>query len=253
MPAREPQDRPSPALFEVAGRKYLKAPVPVHFPSEERVPESGTHQYRREVLRDSTLEALADQALVASDQFLYWDPTDPRRCLAPDLALRLGSAYERISTWKVWERGAPDVAVEIVSDSDRPQPTWDVKLERYRCCGVRELVRFDATNAERPLRVWDLVDGDLVERALDGPRAESLVLQFWWVLHPDETGVPLLRLARDPEGVDLLPTGLERERRGRLAAEAERQRGEAEREREAQARRAAEARIGELEAELRRR
>jgi hypothetical protein len=66
-------------------------------------------------------------------------------------------------------------------------------------------------------------------------------------------GAPTLRLARDPEGVDLLPTGLERERRGRLAAEAERQRGEAERDRELQARLAAEARIAELEAERRRR
>ncbi len=232
MPVRQREEASRPGRFEVGGRKYLRAPVPVHFPAEEKVPESAAHQWRREVLADSAREAFRDRALVASDQFLYWDPTDPRRCLAPDLALRLGSRHERIATWKVWERGAPDVAVEIVSDSDRPQPSWEAKLERYRCAGVRELVRFDPRNREEPLRVWDLVDGDLVERDIEGSRGESTVLGLWWVIQEHEPDGPLLRLARDREGRELLPTALEREQRARLSAEA---------------------RLAELEAELRRR
>jgi Uma2 family endonuclease len=235
MQARERSTGPTP-LFEVGGRRYLEAPVPVHFPEqeplEEKVPETPTHQSQREVLRDSARTALAQGALIASDQFLYWDPTDPRRSLAPDLAIRRGARPERTPTWKVWERGAPDLCVEIVSESDRPPSAWDAKLGRYRCCGVRELVRFDPDDSERPFRIWDQVDGDLVERALEGPRAESLVLGLWWVVRRDDTGCPLMRLGRDPEGLDLVPTALERE---------------------TEARRAAEARVAELEAELRRR
>jgi hypothetical protein len=36
------------------------------------------------------------------------------------------------------------------------------KLERYRQAGIAEVVRFDPEARERSLRLWDLLDGDLV-------------------------------------------------------------------------------------------
>jgi Uma2 family endonuclease len=232
-------------LFERAGRKYLRAPVAVHFPEqepfEEKVPETPAHQRRRAVLADSARLAFGDEARVRSDQFLYWDPSDPRKCLAPDLAVRRGPSGPLLPTWKVWEQGAPEVAVEIVSDSDRPPPRWKRGLERYRATGVQELLRFDPDDPQRPLRVWDRVDGDLIERQLDDPtRAECSVLGMWWVVVEDREAGPMLRLARDPNASEPLPSFEEAHRAA-----------EQEREREAAARRAAEARVCELEAELR--
>ena len=244
MPARDTQaSRAAP--FEANGRKYLRRPVPVRFPEEATVPETDAHQTRRELLAHSVRLALGDQALISSDQFLYWDPADPKKCLAPDLALRRGPAGT-VPTWKVWERGAPELAVEVVSDSDRPPPRWKRGLRRYQATGVMELVRFDPRSAE-PLRVWDRIDGDLVQRQLDEPdRAECTVLGLWWVVVPHPIHGRTLRLAHDHEGKRVLPTPEEREAEMRRVAERER-------DQEAQARRAAEARIAELEAELVRR
>jgi Uma2 family endonuclease len=203
------------------------------FPEHEDVGEHKTHLELRTLLYQFLKLAFADQAVIGSDQFVYWDPTSASACLAPDAFLRLGGPDERFGSWKVWERGAPHVAVEIISDSDRSDSEWEVKLERYRKLGVRELVRFDP---EAPvagqLRVWDRVEHDLVERELGQPLAQSSVMPgFWRVVEDAELG-PTLRLSHDEQGATLYLT------------EAETRRAEAE---------AAALRIRELEAELARR
>lgn len=89
--------------------------------------------------------------------------------------MKLARPFEHFDSWKTWERGTPELAVEIVSDSDRHE--WNDKLLRYRDLGLRELVLFDAeARAGRRLRVRDRVERDLVERALDSESAESFVL-----------------------------------------------------------------------------
>jgi Uma2 family endonuclease len=213
--------------------KYLRTPVPVHFPEAEQVPESKRHLDQRTALYQILTFAFRERALIGSDQFVYWDPTDPRQCLAPDVFVRWGAPDEQFRSWKVWERGAPDVAIEILSASDERDRDWDDKLERYRRLGVRELVCFDPESQPPTLRVWDAVDGDLVERQLDELAAPSHCLPGVWVVVGD-----LLRLAR-LEGGKLFPTPEEHERE---AAEHERD-----------LRLAAEERVRELEAELRRR
>jgi Uma2 family endonuclease len=120
------------------------------------------------------------------------------------------------------------VAVEIVSDSDAPEPSLDEKLTRYRRLGVRELVRFDPqAPAGTRLRAWDRVEGDLIEREVTDEHTPSLVLALVWVVAPGEGHGAMLRII-DPQDQRLVLTRLE-------------------------ARKAAEARIAELEAELRRR
>jgi hypothetical protein len=193
--------------------------VPLHFPVEETVPESRRHFKARCVLCDSVERELRGRALVASDQFLYWDPTSPKQCLAPDLAVRRGERGEPLKSWKTWERGAPHVGVEIVSDSDASELVLDDKLQRYRRAGVAEVVAFDAQDLQHPIRLWDLVDGDLVERELSTP--ESLAcdaLGLWWCVRSDPEYGPMLRLARDPQGADLVLTPEEAERAAKEAA-----------------------------------
>lgn len=190
--------------------RYLRAPVPLVFPSEEKVPETKWHLKLRTLLYELLDLAFAKEAAIGCDQFVYWDPTDPKACLAPDAFVRLGKPDFLFRSWKAWEHGAPHVAVEIISDSDERDRDWDAKLTRYRRLGVTELVRFDPDDEERMLRVWDLVEHDLVERELLARRAASRCLPGFWVVRRDTDLGPTLRLSRDELGADLYPTPAER-------------------------------------------
>ena len=122
-------------------RRYLRAPVPVHFPESETVPETGVHLELRTALWSMLRLALGDRMTVGSDQFLYWDPTDPKQCLAPDLLVWSGAPNRPFSSWKVWERGAPHLAVEVISESDSRDRPWARKLKAYQRSGVVDDLR----------------------------------------------------------------------------------------------------------------
>lgn len=231
MSGGDEQARPTDSGAVTIGRfRYLRAPRPLHFPESADVPESRLHEDLCALLRALLRHAFALQHSVGGDQFVYWDPTDPRACLAPDAFVRLGTPDSKFKTWKVWEWGAPELAIEILGDSD---DRWDIKLQKYARLGVRELVSFDADHSPAVLRIWDRLDGDLVERELGGEATASTVLPGFWVVVTDAEHGPALRLSRDEAGLALFPTPTE--------AEAAARRAEAN---------AAEARIRQLEAEL---
>jgi hypothetical protein len=229
------------AAFVRGERRYLRRPVRVSFPTSLKVPEDKLHVELRTALFQLIQLALADRVIVGSDQFVYYDAGDPRRRLAPDVMVWVGAPDELFGAWQVWERGAPHVAVEIISNSDSTDRAWAKKLTRYTECGVRELIRFDPLSKKKPrLRIWDRVDGDMVERDVTSPtghRCDALGL-YWCVAADARLGL-MLRLSRDPAGQDLLPT----------LAETHQREAEAHQREAAQA----EARIRELEAELARR
>jgi len=256
-------------------------PPALFFPVSLKVPESTRHFRLRTLLFQFLRHAFADVAMIGSDQFVYWDPTNPRACLAPDAFVRFGNPNEDFDSWKAWERGVPQVAVEIISDSDASEASWEVKFERYQRLGVSELVWFDYHQPEHPLRIWDFVGDELLERRLLEPWAKSQHLGGFWLPVETATGDLSLRLSRDERGLLLFPTPEEYhaeqqriEAEGRriaeqaLARETEARRLETEAHRleteahrleteahrlETEARRAAELRVAELEAELRRR
>jgi Uma2 family endonuclease len=212
--------------------RYLESLRAIRFPESLEVPETQEHLLLRTILYQLLSDEFGARATVCSDQFVYLDAEDPSQVLAPDVCLRWGPPGPLVRTWKVWERGAPELAVELVSDSDASESAWQAKLQRYRRSGVRELVRFDCAATERALRVWDRVEGALVEREVTDEVAESLVLGCSWRVAPADELPRALRLQR---GAQLLPTRLE-------AKQAEQR-----------AREHAEARIAELEAALQRR
>jgi Uma2 family endonuclease len=219
--------------------KYLRAPNAIHFPEEGEMPEGYTHLVLRTFLFRLLRFALGPEHSVGSDQFVYWDGSDPRRVLSPDVFVRLGVAQTSFGSWKTWEQGGvPQLAVEIVSPNEGDGVAWETKLTRYQELGVQELVRFDPEGAEgRRLRVWDRIQESLAERQVAGDRAPCVLLGLHWTVCPVE-GQPVgLRLV-DDAGL-LLEAPEEKEARGR----AEEARGRAE----------AEARVRELEAELARR
>jgi hypothetical protein len=71
--------------------------------------------------------------------------------------------------------------------------------------------------------VWETVDGDLVERRLEGEAAASSVIPYFWVGVTTAQG-PTLRLAEDAAGERLAPTP--EERASTAEAELERVRAE---------------------------
>ncbi len=198
--------------------QYVRKPEPVVFPVEAEVPESRRHLELRTTLYLILKHTLRGHGTVGSDQFVYWDPTSPRACVAPDAFLKLRVDDADFDSWKVWERGAPDVAVEIASRSDGAEEDWEEKLARYRKVGLKELVRFDPLASEARLRVWDSVDGDLLERRVERESAASSVIPYFWVVVTGADGAAL-RLAEDAKGERLAPTPEERAERERERAE----------------------------------
>ncbi len=239
-----------------ARQLYVTVPKPLVFPSEE-LPEEHVSETTRHLEARTTLYLLLRDALpgaaVGSDQFVYPDASNPRRCLSPDVFVKLDAREASFDNWKIWERGAPDVAVEIVSASDRGEAEWAVKLDRYQASGIAEVVRFDAEDEEHPLRLWDRVEDTLLERAPEGSELSACTaLGLWWVVAPSGFG-PMLRLARDQEGTQLLPTpGEERMRLTEALAEERKARTVAEHERmlEQDARKVAEDKLLAAEHEL---
>lgn len=225
-----------PPRFARGGHIYVgPPPAPLHFPAEEEVPETKPNLDRRIALYESLRSEIAGSATIGSDQFVYWDPTSVVKRCAPDVFVKLGVPDSRFDVWKVWQRGAPELAVEIVSKSDRPEDEWSEKFVRYHALGVLELVRFDPEDPDQPISVWDRIDGELVERAADDPRRLLCnTLGLWWTV-VDMPGIgPALRLARDEAGTDLLPTPREAQAREAEARAREAEaRARAEQERDA--------------------
>ena len=105
-------------------------------------------------------------------------------------------------------------------------------------------MRFDPEARENPLRLWDLIDGDLVERdPLDPESRRCDALRLYWCVRSSATLGPTLRLARDAEGTDLLPTPEEAALAAKDAALADKDAALADKD-------AALARVRELEALL---
>jgi Uma2 family endonuclease len=239
-------------------RPYLRPPKPLVFPTGKPVPEGADHKLKLYDLWLSVRRAYPEGCLTSSDQFLYFDPTDPKKCLAPDFAIRLGAPPELLKSWKIWEKGAPHVAVEIVSDWDRSTTRLKETLERYRQAGVLELVRLDPENRKAPIRLWDAFSGDLVERGLAHPEALRCdALGLYWCVQQDPKLGLTLRLSLTSDGSSILPTPEEAalaEKDAALAeketAFAERQAALAEKDAVLAEKQVALARIAELEAEI---
>ena len=198
-------------MQRVTPLRYVRPIQPVDFPSsaaEWEMPESKRHHRLCALLVEILRNAFKTRHNIGADQFVYYDASNPRRCLAPDAFIKLGTPDEDFASWKTWERGTPELCVEILSPSDSGEKlTWEQKLEGYHALGTRELVAFDidAPVGER-LRVWDRVAEDLVERVVVNEQARCVSLGLDWVVVAADEQPAALRLA--DHGV-LLPTGEE--------------------------------------------
>lgn len=227
-----------------ASLRHVRPVRPVKFPSaepeDEHLGQSRRHLNLCKALAEIIRAAIGLEHTLGADQFVYFDAARPKRCLAPDAFVKLGRPDSDFDSWSTWKEGAPEIAFEILSPSDTPEMwTLEEKLGRYHQLGVGELFVFDVDEpAGKRLRAWDRIENDFVERVIEDERTPCTILGLYVVVAPsvvDGCSYPAsIRLARDVEGSDLLPTVEE----ARRAAE--------------EGRRAAEARVAELEAEIER-
>ena len=205
-------------------------------------------------------------ARVNGDTFIYYVEGDPRRSVSPDcyVALDLSDesleSIERNNVYLLWEVGkAPDFILEISSSSTASRDMGS-KRDLYAELGVSEYWRYDETGGDfygEPLVGERLVDGEYrrldLHRESDGRvRAHSDVLgldlmwqegelRFWdsveenWLLSHEEAQAradeEFVRAEEAQARANEAYNRVEQERTGRLAAEA---------------------RVAELETELRR-
>ena len=207
--------------------QHVRPAEPLRFPEQEpeseRMGQGRRHLKLCKALFEILCDACVPEHTVGADQFVYFDAANPKRCLAPDAFVALGVPDHDFDTYLVWEEGTPELAFEMLSPSDTPERwTFEEKLRRYRALGVRELVTFhvDAPPGER-LRVWDRLEHDLVERVVVDDRTPCVTLGLTLLVGPVLVGTDreypvALRLARDADGRDLVPTTEERLRAERI-------------------------------------
>jgi Uma2 family endonuclease len=215
---------------------------PTVYPVEEEVGEDLLQRFIAELLRPLIARWLRQQgvrALVGADQFIYYRPYTPTLRVAPDIYVLPGVRPESpIASWKIWEEGGvvPSFVLEIASKD------WEKDYveapEKYAAIGVPEVVIFDPTPRLRPegfaWQVFRRVAGRPLRRVevSQGDRVKSKALGCY--LRSVGSGDALrLRLGIGARGDHLFPTTEEAERADkeveRAAKEAERAAKEAER------------------------
>lgn len=189
---------------------------------EEKIGQGAAHAQAVDLFVQVLKALLAVQqrrAYAGWDVFVEWDPSDPRARVSPDAFLIDGQAPDiSPSIWCTWDPGCdpPPFALEIVSDKSRTKD-YDQNPLRYAALGAEELAIFDPEPRGEeafPLQLYRRNARGQFLRVYAGPGpVESKVLGAWLVRTNEGKRV---RLARNAEGTELVPTAEERA----IAAEA---------------------------------
>ena len=234
--------RPALSAFSPAAPSALsRAAVEVEYPSSDGKPLAENDAQLAAILYGvSALRvryAGRSDVYVSGDLLIYYEEGNPRVSVAPDVFVVFGVEDRMRMNYKVWEEGkSPDFVLEVASPS-----TWreDVGRKRgiYAGLGVKEYWLYDPMGEHlKPVLQGNRLAGAEYERqaaveSVDGTLtlySETLGLELW-------AKGGKMRF-RDPEtGRDLLSHREEHAARRAAAARAE----------------AAEARIAELEALIR--
>lgn len=197
-------------ISDVQGLRHVRPVKPLRFPSsnsEWDMPQSFRHHRMCELIYQVLASVAGSSDTVGADQFIYYDASSPRRCVAPDAYVKLGVPSHMPNSWRTWEKGTPELCVEILSPSDSEEKlSFAEKLRRYTALGTRELIVFNADR--KRIRAWDRVGDDFVERIVAGDQTPCVTIpRHAFVVAPDAKLGHVLRL-RDAEG-KLIPTDAE--------------------------------------------
>ncbi|MBD2461366.1 Uma2 family endonuclease [Oscillatoria sp. FACHB-1407] len=210
-------------------------PTQEELPYDDGVPmESARHKAQMDLLIDALTPWLAERedGFVGGNMFVYYSSAQLRNqdFKGPDFFVVLGVPKGERKSWVVWEEGkAPDVVIELLSDSTATTDKTSKKLIYQNQMRVPEYFWYDPFNSEdwagfsiqqggyKPLVMGDR--DQLVSEAL------GLGLQRW---QGNYKGIDAIWLRWATLEGELLPTPEELQRQ---RAEQERQRAEQERQR----------------------
>ena len=225
------------------------AAVPVHYPSSDGRPMAENDAQRNTIMYG--IGALArhfrdrQDVYVSGDLLIYYEEGNPRLSIAPDVFVVFGVDKRERPNYKLWEEGrAPAFVLEVASPSTwRDDLGW--KRSVYARLGVREYWQYDPVGGHLPARL----QGERLTPSGYARQPAATALDGTLTLRSETLGLELRAAPgreprfRDPATGDDLRSHDE-EAEGRLAEAAARRT-------EAAARRAAEARVAELETQLR--
>jgi len=131
-------------MTHIPSVRHVRPVRPLEFPSyrpEFDLGETLPHGRMCEILYQVLTRLLGEAHTVGTDNFVYYDAKNPKKCLAPDAFLKLSIPQKMFDSWRTWEKGAPELCVEIVSPSDqREYLPLATKMQRYHALGTSELV-----------------------------------------------------------------------------------------------------------------
>jgi Uma2 family endonuclease len=129
-------------------------------PTEDELPyddgeplESARHRQQMDLLIDALhqwLEAHRD-AYAAGNMFVhFWDERGQRRDFrGPDVFVALETSPRERKSWVVWQEGkAPDVVIELLSESTAKHDKTTKKAFYQDCLGVREYFWYDPFDSQ---------------------------------------------------------------------------------------------------------
>jgi Uma2 family endonuclease len=224
---------------------------PWYLTDEEDMGESNEQAAINDTLRSSLRVLAAERDWssssmhIGADQFFAWVEEEPLVRVSPDVYLLDNPPPPPLpASWQIWRgHSPPRFAVEVVSGDERHPKRWrkdyDQAPEKYAQLGTRELVIFDpqratgqASHPDRiPLQHYRRdADGSFVRIHAGGGPIYCAEIDAWlFILREGLTA--RLRIARDAEARDRVPTEAERAEAERHRADAERHRADAERHR----------------------
>ena len=155
----------------------------VFYPETDGMPlpdDFHQHSYFIEIISTlKTFFGLRDDVVVGGDIFIYYQEGNPQVRVAPDCFVVFGvgvESFERNNTYLMWDVGKPpDFVMEIGSPSAARNDLGD-KRDLYARLGISEYWRFDPTGGDHygePLVGERLVDGEYQELAMDRETAGS--------------------------------------------------------------------------------
>lgn len=153
----------------------------------------------------------------AGDQFFAWLPEAPLVRVSPDVYVIDDPPPPPLpASWQTWLPGhsAPRFAVEVVSEDW--QKDYDAVPSKYDALGCRELVIFDPDALLGTTTIATRVPLQHFSRTADGWRCVARGASAVWCDTIEASVVAVrvgacarLRLGRDREGRDLVPTATE--------------------------------------------
>ncbi|BAY18223.1 hypothetical protein NIES21_40670 [Anabaenopsis circularis NIES-21] len=205
-------------------------PTQAELPYDDGVPmESARHKTQMDLLIDALIPWLEqrEDGFVGGNMFVYYSLAQVRNkdFKGPDFFAVLGVPKGERRSWVVWEEGkAPDVVIELLSDSTAPADKNEKKLIYQNQMRVPEYFWYDPFNPDdlagfsnekgvyQPITINR--QNQLVSQSL------GLALQLW---QGNYKGIDAIWLRWASLAGELLPTPEEKERQ---RAEKERQRAE---------------------------